>query len=408
MFKFFPIKLIISTIVITALHQADAHADKLEVLKEKISRLVTNGSVILHNENGKRLISLNADKLFIPASTIKIVTSTIALDLLGKDYRFKTEFYQNDNRSLAVKGWGDPYLISEEIQRIAKELKNKGIDTIKNLILDQSSFEPLITIPGASKTLNPYDAANGALITNFNTLNLRKGTEGTLYSAEAVTPLTPLAITKGHLVQIGKTQRINLSLNRNDCITYAGELFCAIFKDNGITIHNEKSTTTTLDSSWKLIYTHYNSHSMVDITKGLLKYSNNFIANQLFLTIGAEKQGYPATLQKGKGVFEDFIRTRLKINTEQLTMLEGSGLSRDNKVTANVLIGLLENRKDIAELLPEKRNALVKSGTLTGVSNYAGYIKTNQGLCPFVIMLNQNSNYRDKILDLLEQYCTGK
>ncbi|MDG5816197.1 D-alanyl-D-alanine carboxypeptidase [Chitinispirillales bacterium ANBcel5] len=380
------------------------HSSELKNLERQIMNLVTNGSIVLHDESGNPLISYNSDQPLVPASIIKILTSGAAFDLLGEDFRFKTDFYRDDRNNLAIKGWGDPFLISEEIEIIAHELKNRGINSIHSVHLDNSSFSPDIIIPGVAQTLNPYNAINGALITNFNTLNLTRSANGQISSAEEVTPLTPLALAKAQSIEPGNTQRINLSSDMNDCLRYAGELFIAIFERAGIEVENQTVSFSSIDPSWDLFYTHLNSNDLTTISRGLQKYSNNFIANQLFLTIGAEKMGYPATLEKGRQVFEDYIRNSLQISPEELMMHEGSGISRSNTITANVMIGILEERKDIADLLPSHRNALAKSGTLTGVYNYAGYIPSPNGNRPFVIILNQNANNRDAILDLLVQY----
>lgn len=383
------------------------HADKKQNTERQIKRLITNGAVVLHDESGNILISYNKNRLLIPASILKIFTSAVALDVLGKDYRFKTDFYIDSLNNLAIKGWGDPFLISEEIDCIAKELKQRGVSSINRLYLDHTSFGPLITIPGVSRTQNPYDAINGALVVNFNTLNISKDAHGTISSGEEVTPLTPLAILKGASVHPGTKQRINLSSNSNDCLAYTAELFTAFMKKAGITVDSQQFSFTTVQSgTWNLLYTHYNTNDIVAVSRALQKYSNNFIANQIFLTIGAVKIGYPAHLEKSKSVFEEYIRTKTTIPSDQLIIHEGSGISRNNRLTAGVMMQILEKYREHADLLPEKKSALVKSGTLSGVYNYAGYIKTGKGLRPFVIILNQKDNYRDTILDLLISYCS--
>jgi len=376
-----------------------------KAIEQRMMRLVTNGSIVLLDEEGNPLISHRADELFIPASIIKILTSAIAYDILGEDYRFKTELFVNDDGDAAVKGWGDPYLISEEIELIAKALIDKGITTIRKIYFDHSNFAEPINVPGISQTANPYNALNGALVVNFNSLNLRRCSQGEVSSAEEVTPLTPLALNKASNIRRGSERRINLSANPKECRRYAGELFIAIFEKNGITIQDQSINNVKIDGTkWNLIHTHLNTNDMAVINTGLQKYSNNFIANQLFLTVGAVKKGYPATLEKGKDAFEEHISSYMKIPEGLIVMEEGSGLSRNNKVSANIMIQILRERQELAELLPEKRGALAKSGTLTGVSNYAGYIQTEKGLRPYVIMLNQNAPNRDRVLDLLVEY----
>ncbi|MBD3346784.1 MAG: penicillin-binding protein 4 [Chitinivibrionales bacterium] len=377
------------------------HAQNSQKIIQDVVSLVDNGAVILCDEDGTPVLSHNANTLFVPASIIKILTAYVALEKLGKDYRFKTEFYKDNNNNCIIKGFGDPYLVSEEITLIAKELKQKGIQDINRLLLDHSAFEPVITIPGVSKTSNPYDALNGALVTNFNTINVRKDRNGRLLSAEEQTPLTPLARSRAAIIGAGTKERINLSVNKQDCLQYAGELFAAIFNKESISIATTAISKTDRQATWNKYYTHYNSRELPDILKGLLKYSNNFIANQIFLTIGAEEKGYPATFANAKIVFENFVRTNLNIDQSDMVVVEGSGISRKNKTTGLIMINILEQFKEYASLLPSKKGALVKSGTLSGVYNYAGYIKTSQGLRPFVIMLNQKRNTRDTILQLL-------
>ena len=69
------------------------------------------------------------------------------------------------------------------------------------------------------------------------------------------------------------------------------------------------------------------------------------------------------------------------------------------------MVNIMEEFRGYAHLLSLKKGIPLKSGTLTGVHNYAGYIKTGRGLRPFVIILNQKRFTRDKILGLLDEYC---
>jgi D-alanyl-D-alanine carboxypeptidase/D-alanyl-D-alanine-endopeptidase (penicillin-binding protein 4) len=371
----------------------------------KIRGLVQNGSVMLTSETGERLVAINAEKIFVPASIIKILTAMIARDLLGDDFRFLTGFYTNAQGNLAIKGFGDPFLVSDEIRIIAQQLRNSGISRINRIMLDHSYFADDLAIPGLSQTSNPYDALNGALVVNFNTIQVQKKTSGKIVSAEQETPLTPLAAAKAAAIARGKTERINLSSRRADCNRYAGELFVAIFREQGIAITHDAIGETTVDAAWQPRYLHRNSRALTDVLRGLLQYSNNFVANQIFLASPQASDGAtPASMQKSRRLFENHIRTRLHITAGELIMVEGSGISRGNGVTGNVMISILEQFKSHAGLLTPKDSHPVKSGTLTGVYNYAGYIKTEHGLRSFVIMLNQGKNHRDAILALLSTY----
>jgi D-alanyl-D-alanine carboxypeptidase/D-alanyl-D-alanine-endopeptidase (penicillin-binding protein 4) len=70
----------------------------------------------------------------------KILTAMIARDLLGETFRFSTGFYTNEHADLAIKDFGDPFLVSDEIRIIAKHLKNSGVTRINRIMLDHSYF----------------------------------------------------------------------------------------------------------------------------------------------------------------------------------------------------------------------------------------------------------------------------
>ena len=90
-----------------------------------IRRLVEGGTVVLSSESGQTIFAINESEQLVPASIVKLLTSLIALKELGPDYHFSTEIYQKSNTEFWVKGYGDPFLVSEEIIAIAKNLKKK-------------------------------------------------------------------------------------------------------------------------------------------------------------------------------------------------------------------------------------------------------------------------------------------
>ncbi len=371
-----------------------------ELLTARINRYVENGTVMLNDESGRTLVAINPDKQYVPASIIKVLTSLIAQDLLKKDFRFPTEYCLQDDSSLLIKGYGDPFMISDEIRLLAQDIKNRNITSVRRIDFDRSFFSDDLSIPGLSSTGNPYDALNGALVVNFNTVFVGKDARGRIYSAEEETPLTPLAERKARSFSPGFRERINLSSDRMVCNQYAAELVSAVFEEQGIFIGNKVFEEEML-KDYSACHTYYNSHSLNDVLESLLKYSNNFIANQLFLYLGATQKQPPATMEKAMEVFEEYIRNRLNLSEKELVMVEGSGISRANRVTGNAMISVMERFKPQANLLDQKKGHYVKSGTLKNVTNYAGYIRTEKGLRSFVIILNQTKNYRDTILQLL-------
>ena len=121
--------------------------------KEKVAAMAPSGLVLVLDAEGKELIAQNADKPFVPASVTKIVTAWLAMEVLGGNYRFETKFYLDDKRVLYVRGGGDPFLISEELAPLAKELVAAiGKEPITGIVLDASYYPSDLRIPGIEDT----------------------------------------------------------------------------------------------------------------------------------------------------------------------------------------------------------------------------------------------------------------
>ena len=208
-------------------------AQALAGAKEKVAALAPSGLVLVIDAEGKELIAQNADKPFVPASVTKIVTAWLAMEVLGGNYRFETKFYLDDKRVLYVRGGGDPFLISEELAPLAKELVAAiGKEPITGIVLDASYYPSDLRIPGIEDTTESYDALNSALAVNFNTIAaVRKGK--TVRSAEEQTPITPLAISEFRARGPQGRGRISLSKNPAVSLQYAGELIAAFIEQGG-------------------------------------------------------------------------------------------------------------------------------------------------------------------------------
>ncbi len=374
--------------------------------RSRIHELAGNGAVVLHSPSGEELVSYNEDQILVPASLLKIPLAQVALTTLGQDFRFKTQFYRNEGDDLLIRGLGDPFLVSEELAAIAALLSQQGLSYVRRVVLDDSAFEPNLDLPDESDSLQPYGARNSALAVNFNTVNLAWTNDKQLISGETQTPLTPLAAELGAGLTPGNAERINLGDDPIVGLKQAQQLFIAFMETAGITISDRTFYREAVNENWTLYYQHLSSRSLYDNLDGLLRYSNNFIANQLFLTIGAQQSGYPASVAAARLVLqkqlaalygEDFGN-----DPSSLLMLEGSGLDRSQRLSAKALMKILVTFKPYADLLPETNGVLRKSGTLTGVYNFAGYIRGDDGLYPFVILTNQAANRRAEILRMLQ------
>ena len=366
--------------------------------------LIDNGGYAV-KKNGKYILTHNLHTTYVPASVIKIATALAALDVLGPSFRFETALYRDTQNNLYIKGHGDPFLVSEEVVIIIRKLKELGWTAINDIYLDNTAFNLERSADGSGLSDNPYDARNSALAVNFNTVNIEIHETGRVFSAEKQTPTLQLMAKLAAGFKPG-VHRINISKDKinGDIITnrYVGELFRAFQKQENIPGEGIIAPRKA-PADLKPFYIHRSSKTLEDIIGPLLLYSNNFIANQLFLVLGTNKFGYPATWEKSIQVMSDILQNKFNLSQNEIKIVEGSGLSRKNRVTPHAMIQLLDAFKPYAELLPQEEGRLLKSGTLRGIYSYAGYFVENERLDSFVLLLNQGKNNRDRVLDVLER-----
>lgn len=372
-------------------------------VEDSVTALAPSALVFVLDENGNQLVSQNANKPFVPASVAKIATAWFAMEVLGSDHRFETQFYLDDKRVLYVRGGGDPFLVSEEFALLApKLLEQTKMDPLAGIILDTSYYPGDLSIPGVEETDRSYDALNSAFAANFNTINaVRKG--NSVRSAEEQTPITPLAISQ--FIERAPNGRSRISLGHENpklSSLYAGELLAAFIEKSGGKVEGEVSIGS-IPAKLKPVYTHRQSRDLAEILRAMLLGSNNYITNQVFLEVGAHKLGGPVSLEKSLKVSGEILAKHGL--SESIRMVEGSGISRDNKFTALGLAKLLDQFAPHAELLRKsKKGSRYKTGTLSDVKTLAGYANTSEhGLVRFVISLGSGSGkMRFRLLNELE------
>jgi D-alanyl-D-alanine carboxypeptidase/D-alanyl-D-alanine-endopeptidase (penicillin-binding protein 4) len=373
---------------------AGLHAQELADLQRFIGK---NDSILVTDANGLIILEKNADKKRIPASILKIFSSLVALHYLGDDYRFPTEFYLDGQSNLKIKGYGDPLLISEVVSKISQVLAVllKNNQPLNDLVLDDSYFQQPLTIPGITSSPQPYDAPNGSLCVNFNTVSFKRTPQGYV-SAEPQTPLLPFVIEKIKASGL-KRGRIVFSHNKNEIALYAGKLFQYFFEKQGIRFNGMVKLGRINDNTDRLIFKYVSSSSLAEIVVKLLEHSNNFTTNQLLIATGAKIIGPPGTLAKGVTMASDYAREMLDI--EAMRIVEGSGISRDNRVTALQMNKILQEFLPYHYLLRRQGREYYKTGTLYGVSTRAGYIKRSNGefYC-YVIMFNTAGKSTDSLI----------
>ena len=376
-------------------------APALAGAKEKVAALAPSGLVLVMDEKGNELVAQNVDTPFVPASVTKIVTAWLALEVLGGDYRFETKFYLDDHRVLYVRGGGDPFLISEELALLAPKLVAAvGKAPLTGIVLDASYYPSDLRIPGIEDTNESYDALNSALAVNFNTIYaVRRGKR--ISSAEKQTPITPLAISQFRARGPKGCGRISLAQDPAVSLRYAGELIAAFIEQASGSVKG-KISTGTVPVGLKPVYVYHQSRPLSGILHELLVGSNNYIANQVFLEIGAHRFGGPVSLAKSLKVAKEMLAAYDLAGAIHLE--EGSGISRGNRFTARGLAKVLNLFAPHADLLRSGKGALYKTGTLDGVRTLAGYANTpKHGRVRFVVSLkNNNGALRFRLLKAIE------
>ena len=410
------------------------------------------------------LLAVNPGTSFNPASVIKIVPTLAALELLGPAYRWKTEVHilgsikdgvlQGD---ILFKGYGDPYLVTEEFRKLLEELRRRGIREITgDLLIDHSYFKVPPSDPGAfdNKPYRSYNVLPNAFLVNFKTvyfhfypapngrnvmvhpepelaglkidnrLRLRKRYCGGFQRGVAVS--VPDATKADHIIFSGRfpTGCSHYILSRSVLTheTYAFGVFKSIWQQLGGSIAGQVRTAIApaADEPFLVWY----SKPLSDIIKLINKFSNNVMSRQLLLTLGAELQEEPGTTEKGVRVIDDYL-AGLGLDTQSLKIDNGAGLSREVRASAKLLVDILEHAWTIPHR-PEFISSLsitgvdgtaknrlkhkaasgyahIKTGTIDDVSAVAGYVHTRSGRKYIVsAMLNRKQAHKGHGKDLMD------
>ena len=396
------------------------------------------------------IYSRNSDSLFTPASNMKIFTSAMALKKVGPDYRFHTHLYAVGNiddtvlkGDLYIKGFGDPSLVTEQMWILVNELKNLPITKIEgNIIADNSYFDGQGRLKSWSSYKGPeaYLAPMGALSFNFNTVTVyvEPGKSVGERPRVVVDPnidylrIRNKAVTTGNkrsrrklivnrlerkgydeiIVKGGLTKNVarkRFFLNVTDPQMYTASAFKRFLNQAGVQVTGK--TKRGLVPKGATLVVDHESPPLGRILRGLNKYSNNFIAEQILRTLGAQFMGEPGTTENGVLLLQEYMR-ELGYTPDQYRMVDGSGLSKTNLVTPDQVIALLEDAHSDLSIFPEFISALgvmgldgsvidrmddnkeaqkirVKTGTLNHVSALSGYFQSQDGeRFAFSILLN--------------------
>ena len=399
------------------------------------------------------LIAQGAERALNPASTMKLVTTYGALELLGPAYAWNTEVYvtgpvQNETAAgdLVIKGYGDPKLTLESFWLLLRGLRARGVRDIRgDVVLDRSYFSVEDYDPARfdEQPLRPYNTGPDALLVNYKAVTVQFVPEAdgrTLrVIAEPVMPALQLVnnlivndvpcgdwVSRLKIEAQGSADTARLVIGgtySRDCgertrsfsllshRAYVGALFTQLWRDVGGT-HSGAVRDGPLPPGARLIVS-AKSPALSEVVRDINKYSNNVMARQLFLTLGAVGEGAPGTLDKARGVIRQWLAQK-GMSVPELAMDNGSGLSRIERISARSLgelllaafrspvmpelmaslplvaaDGTMRKRLSSADIAGQ---AHIKTGSLSGVRSIAGYVLDARGRRVVVVFIVNHAN----------------
>lgn len=396
----------------------------------------------------KSLISLHARQPMNPASTMKLLTTYAGLELLGPAYTWKTEAWLRGELKdgvlqgdLILKGYGNPKLTLEQFWLWLTELRARGLREISgDLVLDRSFFDLPPHDPSAfdNDPVRAYNVGPDALLLNFNTLRLRYLPDGNTLKVITEPMLEELKLDNqlapqpaqncdgwddtlkiqargdsvilqgGYPSECGEREQ-NLSVMPHT--RYVATVFSALWQELGGSIKG-KMREGTLDASARLYSTH-RSEPLSLVIRDINKFSNNVMARQLFLTLGAPANAPSTSLATSREAVQRWLQEK-KLDFPELVIENGAGLSRIERISAHHLADLLQQAAESplsAEFTaslpilgvdgsvkkrlkdsPAASHAHLKTGTLEGVKTIAGYVRSQHGKEWIVVFLINHAN----------------
>ena len=452
------------------------HRDIDSVLQDSVLHQTRTGIIIVSLETGEILFARNHQQLFHPASNMKLLTTATALKKIGPDYTFPTIVYVDSNSvengivrgNIYLKGYGDPDLSWNDLEDIVKALKKSDISQINgDLIFDDFYFDSLylgsgwmwddasawefapiyalsvndncvITTVRPGKKLgdsllvhmeppNSYMAIeNQGITVDFrDTLNLEK------FRVERrwVQPSNTIHIEGG--MELGTTPD-EYVIDVIDGARYKASLFFDLLKINNIRLKG-KVYRDRVPQNAKILFKH-ESQPLSLVVHNTNKVSDNLSAEMILKTLGAEMKGTPGTASKGISIIYEYLQN-LGVDSASYRLADGSGVSRYNLITPDLLIHLLQDMDkdfkvqaefaaslDIAgadgnlENRMKNSNAYMKlrakTGTLWGVSTLSGYTTTlddeklafSMMMEHFVTRTSRIRKIQDRIGDLISGF----
>jgi D-alanyl-D-alanine carboxypeptidase/D-alanyl-D-alanine-endopeptidase (penicillin-binding protein 4) len=326
------------------------------------------------------LVSLNATVPRNPASTMKVLTTYAALELLGPAYTWRTRAWalgpvrdQVLDGSLVLEGGGDPFMTADRWWGFVNGLRQAGVERITgDVVIDNSLYAPQGDDRGAfdNRPYRAYNVLPDALMVNFQTVNVNVVPDAAAGAASVriypwpanlavdnevrlkrgacrggaggLVVAAPEGPTGGRLTVAGNFHSGCAPVSLTRAVMRAPEFaygtFRSFWQQSGGSLEGGLRMGVA-PSDARLLYTH-DSLALAEVIRLVNKFSSNVMARHLLLTMAAEKAGRPATTAAGQRVVTEFLGSR-GIAIPGLVIENGSGLSRVERITAEGLADVL-------------------------------------------------------------------
>lgn len=438
------------------------------ILKDSRLMGTSVGISIRKASTGEIIYQHSGDTRLHPASNMKLLTGAAALDILGEDYRFKTEVLADGKikanvlqGDLYIKGKGDPTLLKEDFDLLAKNLKEKGIQEVNgNLIGDDSWYDQVRLSSDITWNDEPYyyaaqvsaltaspneDYDAGTVIVEAYP-NKTVGKAATVKVSPGTDVMQVINRSKTVLKGASRTIKVYRQHGTNNILIegtipvesqptrewiavweptyYALDLFQNSLEENGIHFRDGHEMQLGKTPANAVLLTSKESMTLKELFIPFMKLSNNGIAEVLAKEMGKVVYG-EGSWEKGLQVIEEHS-AGLGLNINTMQVRDASGMSYLNLVPANELSKLLySNQKEswystLLTSLPVSGNSnrfvggslrnrvniagnvKAKTGHLTSVSALSGYTKTKDGEpVIFAILINNHVDSVKSIEDLI-------
>ncbi len=429
------------------------HKKILSFISKNTSSQKKVGIMVRSADTGKTVFRYNSKKPLIPASNNKILSSSAALSILGKDFRFKTKFYLGGgihsgvaHGGLYVEGFGDPTIDISDLREIAGKIKALGINKIDGgIYLDGSYFDDTHYAEGwdpkwFDKSFCPPVTA---ILFNHNLATIKisassvRGAPGIVKTEPAGFPFPIKNNVSTSLKKSGMTVKYNkrneliisglISSRRRteirripvpDPFFYFGGVLKQVLEENGIAVSGTIERARVPKWSGKIL-THY-SEPLGIILREYNKESVNIIGESIVKAIGAEVFGTPGSWKFGTQAIEDHLG---KIGLDgDFSVADGSGLSRLNRISPENITRVLSNIYEDPDISQEfisslpiagvdgtlkrrfhklKGKVYAKTGYLGGARSLSGYVFAQNGQTYIFSIISNGMGARIKKLQNL-------